>query len=64
MTKLSIKVRDDHRPHALTVIAEFESWGDREPGRRGLGVVTMKDGTAFAVWKTKSGTIVVREVTA
>ena len=64
MTKLSIRVRADHRAHALTVIAEFESWVDREPGRQSSGVVTMKDGTAFAVWRTKSGTIVVREVTS
>ena len=64
MTKLSIKVRADHHQHALTVIAEFESWGDREPGRGGSLIVRTYDGTKFEVWRTKSGTIVVREVTS
>ena len=58
---IRLTCRPEWRAHALDAVNVFASWGERAPGHAGSGVVTYRNGAAFVVWRTKGGTIVVRE---
>ena len=51
-----------NRVNALLCATEFERWGERKPGIAGSGVVRLSDGFTASVWRTRAGTIVVREI--